>query len=74
LNLNEALQGNKTIGVMHTIVMLLFAADSVLSVLAIRWVYSSFRSGGHTLEQARAEAYREGIAAATTGGIGSAAV
>lgn len=74
LNLNEALQGNKAIGVMHTIVMLLFAADSVLSVLAIRWVYSSFRSGGHTLEQARAEAYREGIAAATTGGIGSAAV
>ena len=74
LNLNEALQGNKIIGVMHAIVMVLFAVDSFLSVLCIRWVYGSFRGGGHSLEQARAEAYREGLAAAATGGVGSAAV
>jgi hypothetical protein len=59
---------------MHAIVMVLFAVDSFLSVLCIRWVYGSFRGGGHSLEQARAEAYREGLAAAATGGVGSAAV
>jgi hypothetical protein len=74
LNLNEALQRNKIVGIMHAIVMVLFAVDSALSVMCIRWVYNSFRGGGHTLEQARAEAYREGLAAAAVGGVGSAAV
>jgi hypothetical protein len=40
----------------------------------MRWVYKSFRGGGHTIEQARAEAYREGLRSATMGGVGSSAV
>ena len=54
--------------------MSLLMADAVLSVVCIRMVYSSFRSDGHSIQQAREEAYREGARAAMTGGIGSAAV
>ncbi len=74
LNLTEALNSHKIIGVMHAIVMSMLMADAVLSVVCIRMVYSSFRSDGHSIQQAREEAYREGARAAMTGGIGSAAV
>ena len=74
LNLTEALRSHKIIGVMHAIVMSMLMADAVLSVVCIRMVYSSFRSDGHSIQQAREEAYREGARAAMTGGIGSAAV
>ena len=74
LNLKQALEKDKILGVMHAVVMSLFMLDALLSVVCMRWVYKSFRGGGHTIEQARAEAYREGLRSATMGGVGSSAV
>jgi hypothetical protein len=71
LNLQEALEKNKIIGIMHAIVMSIFMIDAALSLLCIRRVYVSFRGGGHTLEQARTEAYQEGARSAAMGGFGS---
>lgn len=64
LNLKAAMERDKIMGMMHGVVMGMFMGDAFFSVLCIRWVYASFRSGGHSVEQARAEAYQEGMRAA----------
>ena len=64
LNLKQAMARDKIIGMMHAVVMGMFMGDAFFGVICIRWVYASFRSGGHSVEQARAEAYQEGLRAA----------
>ena len=68
MNFKQAMERDKVFGYMHAVVMSMFMLDACLAVLCIRLVYTSFRGGGHTMEQARAEAYQEGIRAAATSG------
>lgn len=74
LNLTQALNSHKVIGIMHATVMSMLMTDALLSIICIRMVYASFRSDGHSIQQAREEAYREGARAAVSGGVGSGAV
>ena len=75
LNLTEALNSHKIIGIMHAIVMSMLMADAVLSVVCIRMVYWRATLLQRTLDSTRGRGVSsEGARAAMTGGIGSAAV
>ena len=47
----------------------LFGLTLVVSVNAVRMVYAAFRGGGHTLEEARQQARREGIRTAASSAV-----
>ena len=64
LNLSAALKKSKVLGIFHAVVMSLFMADAALSILTIRWVYYSFRGGGHSIADIRSQAYAEGARSA----------
>jgi len=64
LNLDKALAKSKILGIFHAVVMSLFMVDAGLSLLSIRWVYISFRGGGHSVADIRSQAYAEGARSA----------
>lgn len=67
LNLQSALRQNKVLGIFHAVVMSCFMFDALLSFLAVRLIYVSFRRGGHTTEEIRNQAYAEGARASMGG-------
>lgn len=68
-NASQAMAESGAVGAIYAFGAALFGADLVLSVYALRMVYARFRGGGHTIQDARNEAVREGVRAGAANAV-----
>ena len=68
-NTSQAMATSGAVGGVYAFGTALFGVDMVLSVYALRMVYARFRGGGHTIQDARNEAVREGVRAGAANAV-----
>lgn len=69
MSTSAAMEKNKGTGGVYAFGVCLFGVTLIVSVNAVRMVYAAFRGGGHTLEEARQQARREGIRTAASSAV-----